>query len=97
MACLGMPPFCHATDFRLHCRMGLVTVARVFSPAEAQLIRSRLDAARFNAVVMNELSALSLDGYSMAAGGILVQVPEEEAADAKVLLNAPPVDESPDP
>jgi len=26
---------------------------------------------------------LSLDGYAMAAGGILVQVPEQEVADAR--------------
>ena len=70
--------------------MGLVTVARAFNPAEAQLIRSRLDAAQFHAVVMHELSALSLDGYSMAAGGILVQVPEDEAEEAKAFLAAPP-------
>ena len=41
---------------------------------------------------MHELSALSLDGYSMAAGGILVQVPEQEAADAKEFLEAKPDD-----
>jgi len=68
--------------------MNLVTVFSSFSPATAQLIRSRLDAARFHAVVTHELSALSLDGYSMAAGGILVQVPESEAADARELLAA---------
>jgi hypothetical protein len=68
--------------------MKLVTVYTSFSPAEAQLIRSRLEASNFHAVVMHELSALSLDGYSMAAGGILVQVPEEEVADAKELLAA---------
>lgn len=68
--------------------MSLVTVFTSFSPAEAQLIRSRLEASRFHAVVMHELSALSLDGYSMAAGGILVQVPEQEAADARELLAA---------
>ncbi len=68
--------------------MKLVTVFTAFSPAEAQLIRSRLEASNFHAVVTHELSALSLDGYSMAAGGILVQVPEEEGADAKELLAA---------
>jgi len=68
--------------------MSLVTVRTFFSPAEAQLIRSRLEAANFHAVVTNELASLSLDGYSMAAGGILVQVPEEEAADARELLAA---------
>ena len=68
--------------------MELVTVFTAFSPAEAQLVRSRLDAAGFHAVVMHELSALSMDGYSMAAGGIRVQVPEAEAADARELLAA---------
>ena len=71
--------------------MSLVTVFTAFSPAEAQLVRSRLEAANFHAVVLHELSALSLDGYSLAAGGIRVQVPEEEAADARELLNAPEV------
>jgi hypothetical protein len=80
--------------------MSLVTVFTSFSPAEAQLIRSRLEAAQFHAIVTHELSALSIDGYSMAAGGIRVQVPEEEAADASELLAAgdaptdpPPPDE----
>jgi len=66
--------------------MNLTTVSRAFSPAEAQLTRARLEAAGFHAVVMNELSSLSIGGYSQAAGGVLVQVPEEEAADARELL-----------
>ncbi len=65
----------------------LVTVHRSFSPADAQLVRSRLEAAQFHPVVTHELSALSLDGYSMAAGGILVQVPESEAAEASKFLS----------
>ena len=73
--------------------MELMTIFKAFSPAEAQLVRSRLDAAEFHAVVTNELSALSLDGYALAAGGILVQVPDHEAADAKEFLAA---DESSD-
>jgi hypothetical protein len=66
--------------------MPSVTVSRAFNPAEAQLVRSRLEAAGFHAVVTHELSALSLEGYAMAAGGILVQVPEAEAAEAKEFL-----------
>lgn len=66
--------------------MELVTVYLSFSPAEAQLVRSRLDAAGFHASVANEISALSLDGYSLSAGGIRVQVPEVEAEDARVLI-----------
>ncbi|HYT59770.1 MAG TPA: DUF2007 domain-containing protein [Haliangiales bacterium] len=68
--------------------MQLVTVFRSFSPAEAQLIRSRLDAANIPAEVMNELAALSMDGYSMATGGILVQVPDDFAAEARALIES---------
>ena len=64
------------------------TVFKTFSPAEAQLVRSRLEAAEFHPIVTHELAALSMDGYSMAAGGVLVQVPAEEADDAKALLAA---------
>jgi len=70
--------------------MQLVTVATAFNPADAQLKRSCLEAAGFHAVVKNELSALSMDGYGITVGGILVQVPEDEAAEAKAFLDAPP-------
>ncbi len=66
--------------------MQLRTVHRSLNPADAQLVRSRLEAASFHPVVMHELSALSLDGYAQAAGGILVQVPDSEAADALEFL-----------
>ena len=68
--------------------MELVTVLRTFKSAEAQLARARLDAAGFPAHVMHELSALSIDGYSLAAGGILVQVPADVAEDARQLLQS---------
>jgi hypothetical protein len=67
----------------------LVTVSTAFNPADAQLARSQLEAAGFHAVVTHELSALSMDGYALAAGGILVQVPEAEAADAREFLDTP--------
>jgi hypothetical protein len=74
--------------------MELITVYRAFNPADAQLVRSRLEAAEFHPIVLNELSALSMDGYAMAAGGILVQVPDEEAAEVKdFLAPEPPTDE----
>lgn len=66
--------------------MELVTVYRAFSPAEAQLVRSRLEAVDLHPVVAHELSALSMDGYSMAVGGVRVQVPEAEAAEARELI-----------
>ncbi|MGN6553134.1 MAG: putative signal transducing protein [Verrucomicrobiota bacterium] len=64
-----------------------VTVFTAFNPADAQLVRSRLEAAGFHAIVAHELSALSLDGYSMAVGGIRVQVPASEADEAKTFLS----------
>jgi hypothetical protein len=75
--------------------MALVTVYTAFNPADAQLVRSRLEAAEFHPVVMHELSALSLDGYAMAAGGILVQVPADEAEEAREFLGSTPPGESP--
>jgi len=62
--------------------MDFITVFRGFNPAEAQLVRSRLEAAKFHPFVKDELSALSVDGYSLATGGIRVQVPESEAEEA---------------
>ena len=72
--------------------MTLVTVYTAFNPADAELVRSRLDAAEFHPVVIHELAALSMDGYALAAGGILVQVPDSEAAEVREFLAAPPVD-----
>ena len=66
--------------------MELVTVFNTFNPAEAQLVRSRLEAAGLPANVIHETAALSIDGYSMAAGGIEVQVTEDRAEEAKALL-----------
>ena len=63
--------------------MQLITAFQAFSSAEAQMTRAQLEAAGFRPFVAHELSALSMEGYSMAAGCILVQVPEDEANDAK--------------
>jgi hypothetical protein len=66
--------------------MELVTVYRTFSIAEAQVVRSRLEAAEMHPTVANEYAAVSIDGYSQAAGGVIVQVPEEEAGPARELI-----------
>jgi signal transduction histidine kinase len=73
--------------------MPLVTVYRTFSPADAHLIRSRLEAADLHATVSHELSALSMEGYSLSTGGVLVQVPESEAEEARELIAAKDGDE----
>jgi hypothetical protein len=68
--------------------MNLVTVMTAFNPADAQLVRSRLEAAGFHPFVANENAALSMDGYGLTVGGILVQVPEDEAVEAREFLDA---------
>lgn len=65
-----------------------ITVFRSFSAAEAQLVRSRLEAAGFSAHVTHELASLSIEGYSMSTGGILVQVPSDQADEAKELISS---------
>jgi hypothetical protein len=69
--------------------MQFVTVFPTFNSAEAQLVRARLEAAGFHPFVANENAAPWIGGYSTATT-INVQVPEEEAAEAKALLAAPP-------
>ena len=68
--------------------MSLVTVFKAFSPAEAELTRARLETAGFHAVVIGQLAAMSMEGYSVATGGIRVQVLENEAAEAREFLTA---------
>jgi len=66
-----------------------VTIYKAFNPADAQLVRSRLEAAGFHPFVADEMAALSMDGYALAAGGIRVQLPESEFAAAREFLDAP--------
>jgi len=73
----------------------LVTVYRALNPADAQLIRSRLDAAGIAAEVAHELSSLSMEGYALAAGGIRVQVRAEDAAEARALIESADAPEQP--
>lgn len=66
-----------------------VTVYKAFNPADAQLVCSRLEAAGFHPFVADELAALSMDGYALATGGIRVQLPDSEYAEAREFLDAP--------
>ncbi|HVR37351.1 MAG TPA: DUF2007 domain-containing protein [Methylomirabilota bacterium] len=74
--------------------MSFTVVFKTFSSAEAQIVRSRLDAAGFDATVINEIASLSMEGYSMAAGGIGVQVPASQAEDARRLIHSSPASSS---
>ena len=68
--------------------MILKTVFRALNSAEAQLIRSQLEAANFNVFVADETSALSMEGYVLGAGGIRIQVPDSEREDASEFLRS---------
>jgi hypothetical protein len=68
--------------------MAMVTVLNTFNPAEAQLMRSLLEAEGLQPEIKNELSALSMEGYAMAVGGVEVQVPADEADEARALIAA---------
>ena len=70
--------------------MPLVTISKELSDTDAQMKRSRLEAAGFHPLLANEDAALWL-GTAITIGGILLQVPESEAADAREFLDAPPV------
>jgi len=65
--------------------MEFITVYSALDSAAAELVRSRLEANDFLVNVKNETAALSIGG-SLAAGGILVQVPEDQAEDALALI-----------
>ncbi len=66
--------------------MSLVTVYATLNLADAELVRSRLEAAQFHPVLMNDIASSTYG--PIAAGGILVQVPEEEAREARQFLEA---------
>ena len=68
--------------------MDRATVFTAFNPVEAQIVYSRLQTAGFDASVEGEAAALNMEGYSLAAGGIRVQMPENERVDARTLIQA---------
>lgn len=68
--------------------MKLITISTAFNPADAQLTRSRLEAAGFHPIIRNEIAGMVFEGYVLGVGGIEVQVPEIEVAEAKAFLES---------
>ena len=68
--------------------MELVTVFRSYNLTDADLVKSRLEAAGFMAQLVHDLAALGTEGYSMTTGGVKVQVPADQAQDARTLIEA---------
>jgi len=67
--------------------MDFVTVAKALNSAEAELIRSRLEANGFLVNVKNEDAAATF-GYSLELGGEEIQVLENQAESARALLQS---------
>lgn len=67
--------------------MDFATVFKTFNSAEANLIAAQLEAAGFQPSILNEFSTLTLAAPS-TAGGIRVQVPTEQFADARALIDS---------
>ncbi len=67
--------------------MDFTTVFKTFNSAEANLIAAQLEAAGFEPTILNEFSNLTL-GSPNTSGGIRVQVPEAQSADARALIDS---------
>ena len=68
--------------------MKLVTIYTNFNLAEMELTFSRLEAAGFHPFIANENASAWLGGTSSATM-LRLEVPEDEAADAKEFLETP--------
>ena len=65
--------------------MDMVVVFRTFDLAEAQLVRGRLVGAGIRAELTSENSSANFD---VASGGVRVTVPNEQADDARALIES---------
>ena len=74
--------------------MDRVTVFTAFNPVQAQIVSTRLQTAGLDATVEGEAAALSMEGYSLATGGIRVQVPFTQEDEARRLIESDEENES---
>ena len=65
-----------------------------FNPVQAQIVSTRLQTAGLDATVEGEAAALSMEGYSLATGGIRVQVPSTQEDKARRLIESDEENES---
>lgn len=64
--------------------MGFATIQTALNSADAGLVRSRLEAAGFHPFIKDPNSTL---GAPVISEGIHIQVPEEEAVEARKFLD----------
>ena len=74
--------------------MDRVTVFTAFNPVQAQIVCARLQTAGLDATVEGEAAALSMEGYSLATGGIRVQVPSTQEDEARGVIESDEENES---
>ena len=74
--------------------MDRVTVFTAFNPVQAQIVSTRLQTAGLDATVEGEAAALSMEGDSLATGGIRVQVPSTQEDEARRLIESDEENES---
>ena len=65
-----------------------------FNPVQTQIMCARLQTAGLDATVEGEAAALSMEGYSLATGGIRVQVPSTQEDEARRLIESDEENES---
>jgi hypothetical protein len=67
--------------------MDFITVSMALNPSEAELVRSRLEANGFLVNIKNENAAFTFgSGYDI--GGVMIQVPSDQAESARALLQS---------
>ena len=66
----------------------LVTVARMYNPLEAEMLRGRLESEGVSAMVADTQTAQVNPFYKLAIGGVRVMVPEAYLARAREIVRA---------
>ncbi len=67
--------------------MELRTIYNTFNQADADLLRGRLEAAGFDSSIQGEFASVTVGSFS-SAGGIRILVPEDQADEARALIEA---------
>jgi hypothetical protein len=67
--------------------MELRTVYNTFNSADANLLCGRLEAAGFDSSIQGEMAGMTLGAYS-SIGGIRILVPDDQADEARALIEA---------
>lgn len=62
-----------------------VTIYSCLNIASADLMVSHLRAMGFDAELLNDTAALSMEGYSLSTGGVHIRVPSAQAEAARAL------------